>query len=274
MATKRMISLLRGIRFGLPILLLFLAPHAFSQTHWLRVETTRYDWSRDGKPYTFVLDTPRNWDAGGDYSRLRILAPDGRRFTFASRNGLTTLADTFDPQWARPHLAALLKKNPVTSQHLLFLPINSNSENPLLLFLFGWAYGSSPGSLRVIVLEQGAPRQILHLKEFQLMDYLDLNGDGNFEIIGKHCLSQTWGAGLLTYDPYSVYTLSHGRAGRALLSISLSKKYNIEHYYGWAGPDCSETLAVVLHPSGGGKPIIMNAKKAEKLTEGTSKHRK
>jgi len=274
MTTKRMISMVRGIGFALPILLLFLALPAFSQTHWLRVETARYDWNRDGKPYTFVLDIPRNWDAGGDYSRLRILAPDGRRFTFASRNGLTTLADTFDPQWARPHLAALLKKNPVTSQHLLFLPVNSKSENPLLLFLFGWAYGSSPGSLHVIALDKGVPQQILYRKEFQLMDYLDLNGDGHFGIIGKRCLSQAWGAGLLTYDPYSVYTLSHGRTGPALLSISLSTKYNLEHYYGWAGPDCSEKLAVVLHPPGGGKPVIMDAKKAEKLTDGTSSPRK
>jgi hypothetical protein len=51
------------------------------------------------------------------------------------------------------------------------------------------------------------------------------------------------------------------------LSLPLSKTYNLKYYYGWAGAQCSEDIAVVLHPPKGGKPRVMSTKEAEKLTE-------
>lgn len=249
-------------------LLSLLSPLAtICQTQWQHVETVTYDWNHDHKPFTLVLELPKNWDAGGDYSRLRILTPNGKYFTFTDTEGLTTLSQALGSNWAAPHLAALLGNNPVPSHYLLFLPMDSHSEKPFLLLLFGWPYGSSPGSLHAISLEKGVPREILHREEFQVRDYLDLNGDGNPEIVGWPCLSQAYGAGLTTYDPFWVFTLPRDGLGLAHISIPLSKKYNLEHYYGWAGSKCSEKLAVVLHPPGGGKPIIMNARKAEKLMD-------
>jgi hypothetical protein len=88
------------------------------------------------------------------------------------------------------------------------------------------------------------------------------------EVIGYPCLSQEWGNGLITYDPYNVYKLGGVSGTSASLSLPLSRNYNLSHYYGWAGAQCSEDLAVVIHPPGGGKPLIMNAKKAERITSG------
>lgn len=269
-----MFSIYTPMKYLPLLLLLFFAPPISSQAQWIHVETTQYDWNRDGQLYTFILDIPKGWNRGGDYSRLRIFAPNGRCFTFEDNGGLATLADSLSPNWVNPHLTDLLKKNPVKSRYLLFLPVNSNPEKPLLLFMVGWAYGSSPGSLHVVALDKGIPRQILYQEEFQFEDYADLNGDGFPEIVGAPCFSQEWDGDLLTYDPYWVYSLPSSGTGRAQLSIPLSKKYNLEHYYGWAGPNCSEKLAVVLHPPGGGKPLIMNASKAEKLTEGIRNPRK
>jgi hypothetical protein len=238
------------------------------QTQWVRVETVRYDWNHDGKPYTFLLDHPKDWEGSGDYARLRIFMPNGTHFSLVDEDGLTGIDDSVGPKWVTPHLTQLVKKNPVESGRLLFLPIDPNSKRPFLLFLFGCPYGSSFGSIHVIALNEGAPREILYKKEFQMVDYAHLNGDDSTQIVGQPCMSQEWGAGLLTYDPYHVYLLPADTTSRAKLSIRLSREYNLKHYYGWAGPDCSEKLAIVLHPPGGGKPVIMDAKKAEALTGG------
>ena len=263
--------ILTRIRYFLGLLSLFASSVSVS-AQWIHVETVRFDWNRDGKAYTFILDIPKRWDAAGDYSRLRIFAPNGTKSVFTDDEGLTKLSDDLSPNWVVPHLTALIKRNPVRSNHLLFLPFKRNSKRPFLLFMVGWAYASSPGSLHIIALNKGVPEQVLYKEQLGLLDYFPDNGDGSATIIGFPCLSQTWGNGLLTYNPYLVFSLSSTGTERAQLSIPLSKRYNLQHYYGWAGPDCSEKLAVVLHPPGGGKPVIMDAKKAEALTEKSYKH--
>jgi hypothetical protein len=70
---------------------------------------------------------------------------------------------------------------------------------------------------------------------------------------------------LLTYDPFNVYKLGAISATSATLSLPLSKSYNLKHYYGWAGVQCREDMAVVLHPPKGGKPIVMSTKEAERM---------
>jgi hypothetical protein len=110
---------------------------------------------------------------------------------------------------------------------------------------------------------------VLHRDEFGLGALRDLNGDGTAEIVGYPCLSEDWGNGLLTYDPYNVYQLSSVRGSEATLSLTLSKRYNLKYYYGWAGPNCREDIAVVRHPPGGGKARIMKSADAERLTSGS-----
>ena len=134
-----------------------------------------------------------------------------------------------------------------------------------MLVLFGWAYGSDPGSLHILALDRtGYPVGVFSSDTFGLMALADTDGDGACEIIGKHSLSHLWGTCFSTYDPYSVYRLPSSGIGKARLSLELSKKYNLKHYYGWAGPHGREDIAVVLCAPKG-KPRIMNAKEAEKL---------
>jgi hypothetical protein len=47
--------------------------------------------------------------------------------------------------------------------------------------------------------------------------------------------------------------------------LKLTESFNKKNYYGWAGPACSEEIVVVLHPPGGGRPLIMGAKKAQRI---------
>jgi len=163
----------------------------------------------------------------------------------------------------------LLKPNLVRSDYVL---ARKASENRTLLFLFGHSYASSPGSLDVLeISKDGEAGVVLHREEFGLMELRDLDGDAVAEVVGYPCLSQVWGNGLLTYDPYNVYKLGNSPADPAVLSLPLSKSYNLKHYYGWAGANCREDIAVVLHPPNGGKPVVVSAKEAQSMTENKPK---
>ena len=145
--------------------------------------------------------------------------------------------------------------------------INGKSQYPLLL-LFGWAYASSPGSLHIVALsDDGVPNEIMHLTNFEIEQFTDIDRDSIPELIGKKCFSQPWGTNydLLTYDPYSVYRFDSGATAQMKLDLIKTETYNKQNYYGWAGPECSEEIAIVLHPPGGGKPLLMDANKAEKI---------
>jgi hypothetical protein len=141
------------------------------------------------------------------------------------------------------------------------------AQNRTLIFLFGFGYASSFGKLDMLeISDTGEPRLALHLGELKLEEVRDLDGHGIVEVIGKTCMTETWGNDLLTYSPFNVYKLNAISGGTADLSFPLSKSYNLKHYSGWAGSRCSEKIAVVLHPPNGGKPIVIDAKEAERMT--------
>jgi|SRR5271166_829868 len=207
-----------------------------------------------------MLEVPVHSEGPGDFTRLRILTPGHRDFVLRDEDGLVNYRKdicSFD-------VGVCKKKNLVTSDHVLILPVAGRD----FLFVFGYAYASSPGSFHVLALNGFAvPFELLSLKEFEFVDLMEADSDRSSTIVGKKCLSQEWGHDFLTYDPYSVYRLPKSQSGRATYSLESSKQYNLTHYYGWVGPDCSEDYAVVLHPPGQKKPIIMKSKEAEKLFE-------
>ena len=233
-----------------------------AQTKWRQVSTFTFDW--DNHPdVRVVLSIPSTWDKPGDFTRIVIRVPERKDVVFINDNG-----------WAkyRSELSPGLKafKNVVLTDYVFAAKARTNRT---LLFLLGYGYASSPGALDVLELSDGGEtRRVLHRDELGLKDVRDLDGDGLAEIVAYPCLSQEWGNGLLTYDPYNVYILSDVLGGKASLSLSLSKSYNRKHYYGWAGPKCSEDIAVVLHPPKGGKPIVVSSKEAQRLTEPALQH--
>ena len=206
-----------------------------------------------------VIDIPSKWNNPGDFTRIRISTPGQKEFVLTNENGWVKYVSD------EASLSSELKKtNLIRSGYVLGLRAK---ESRTLLFLFGYSYASSPGSLDVLEVSNNGPiRVILHRDEFGLKELRDLDGDGLAEIVGYPCLSQQWGNGLLTYDPFNVYALGVSAGVPAKISLPLSKAYNLKHYYGWAGAKCSEEFAVVLHPPNGGKPIVVSAKEAEKMT--------
>jgi hypothetical protein len=229
------------------------------QAVWGRVSSTRIDWNgQNNVEVIFEVQSPST--SPGGFTRIRIQIPGQKEFKLTNPDGWVKYNST---DASRPP-KALSAQTQVRTEYLLALPV---AENRTALFLFGSEYGSSPGTLDVLELSPGEqPQRVLHRPQFGLTDVRDLDADGVAEVIGYPCLSQEFGNGLLTYDPFNVYKLPQRSNAGAVLSVPLSKGYNLKHYYGWAGVQCSEQFAVVLHPPNGGKPRVMKTQEAEKQT--------
>jgi hypothetical protein len=228
---------------------LFLLLNSYqAQAEWKSIETTKFDWGKTNCPYTLILEMRLD-----DEYRLRIERVGHADFVLPIAIGVVRLNDEIVDQ-------KLIADNLVTSSHFYISPKLKDQLGRPMLLVFGEAIASDPGGLHIVALNQkGVPLVVFSSEAFELRAITDVDHDKRPEIVGLHCLSQLWGACFSTYDPYSVYRVSH-RSGRAVLSVPLSKKYN----YGWAGPSCSEQTAVVLCAPKG-KPRIMSAERAKRV---------
>jgi len=231
---------------------------------WKTIETLNYNWCAATVAYEFVLTVPVDYDSGGDFTRLQVMKDGKVVLEVNDDDGIAKYTQEIPDGPMREDS----RRNLLASEHLLMLPsVQGKSKCPVLM-MFGYSYASSPGSLHVISMnDKQVPFEILRLRNFSLVEIKDLDNDGVPEIVGKECLSQSFGPGILTYDPYSVYRFSANAGSPMKLDIVLSKKYNETNYYGWAGIKCREDISVVLHPPGGGKPAIMDAAKAQALVK-------
>ncbi len=233
---------------------------ACAQTNWKRVSTFSFEWNSHANVQV-SLEIPSQYGDPGDFTRIRIHVPGRKEFVLRNSDGWVKYVS--DQGSISPGL--LKRKNLIPSKYVFAQEASNHGR--VLLFLLGYSYASSPGSLDVLELtEAGDPHVVLHRKELGLTDVIDLDDDGVTEVVGDPCFSQEFGNGLLTYDPFNVYRLAETKGGDAKLSIPLSKSYNMKHYYGWAVAQCSENIAVVLHPKKGGKPMILSTLEAEKMT--------
>ena len=233
-------------------IILHLVHFGQSQGKWQAIETTRYEWSKKSVSQTLIVEKRND-----EEFRLRIETPGRADFLLPIVNGAVRLDDEIINK-------QLVADNLLNSSYLYLSPkLRDRSGRPMLI-VFGEAMGSDPGSLNIVALNQtGVPKVVFSSETFELTAIQDLDADNQPEIVGLHCLSQEWGTCLTTYDPYSVYRFNP-RSGSAVRSLALSKTYNLKNYYGWAGPNCSEQIAVVRCDTKG-KPRVLSAQKAKRL---------
>lgn len=240
------------------LMLLMLTPpsiHQPAEAKWATLETATFQWVH-GRTYQLSLEKSGSEDQA--HVRLRIKVPGRHDFTLVVPGDVAKLSEVTGDQ-------KLTQDNLLESTYLYLTPKLKDHLGRPMLVMFGWAYGSDPGSLHVLSLDRsGYPTNVFSSETFELAAIKDLDGDGISELVGKHCLSQLWGTCFSTYDPFSVYRLSQTTSGKARLSLPLSRKYDEKNYYGWAGPTCSEEIAVVLCAPRG-KPKIMSANEAKRL---------
>ena len=222
---------------------------------WRTAEEFDFDWQQNGQPAHFKIEQSQD----EQISRLTISIKGQKDWVLENDD----VWEVFERDFLK-HEDFLKKNRNLAQSKYAFSLAPSTSAKPWIM-LATPQYGSDPGTLLVLALDaSGRPeiilKETLHIKEFR-----DLDGDGMTEIAGQPCFSQSWSDNLLTYDPLHVYKLEAAPKPELRLSLPLSQDYNLKHYYGWAGPDCSEDLAVVLHPPGGGKPAIMKTEEAKKM---------
>ena len=255
------------MRLRWPVMLLLVSfvvfaapPLDLRPTDWKTISSFQYKWSGNGRPYGFVLRVPSSYDGAGDFTQLQIVRGGKPLLSVTDEDGFARFVD----ELVSEDMKRLSKTNLLDSPYLLMMPsVKGHSRFPLL-FLTGRAYASSPGSLYVISLcDDEIPRQILSLPNFSISAIADIGHDSISEIIGKECESQSVCSQVFTYDPYSVYCFGRDASAQMTLDLGLSKIYNETYYAGWAGIKCREDLAVV-NLQKGAKPIIMDAKEAQK----------
>ena len=222
------------------------------------MEEFDFDWPGKGMPAHFKLERHTGQQ---EPSRLTIRIKGHKDFVLNNDDGWVEYQTDFQPE----EKFLKINKNLGTSKFVLFLPVTDGL--PPLAFLPSMDYASDPERLHVIGLDAAGDPKLLFNQIFHVFELADLDGDGTKEMAGLPCFTQTSGPDLQTYDPLHVYKLETTPKPELELSLPLSQDYNLKHYYGWAGPDCSEDLAVVMHPPGGGKPVIMKTEEAEKMLE-------
>ena len=214
-----------------------------------------FDWQGNGQPVHFKIEQSQDEQT----SRLTISIKGQKDWVLEN--------DDVWEEFARDFLKEedFLKKNRnLAASKYAFSLAPSPSARPWI-FLVTPQYGSDPGTLFVLALDSSSRPEIILKTTLHIREFRDLDGDGVAEIAGQPCFSQSWSDNLLTYDPLHVYKLESAPKRELKLSLPLSKDYSQKHYYGWAGQDCSEELAVVVHPPGGGKPVIMKTEEAKKM---------
>ncbi len=234
--------------------------------NWQSQETFTYRQLEGGCERRFTLEYLPDDTMPTAYRRLRIQTPGQRDFELINSDAWWIHYQEFEfKTWFSG------RQNVLNSKYIFGLHAKFDGRLHTLVFLIGWPFASSPGSLHVIDLEESRPPTVLLEKEeLELLDVRDLDGDGNPEILGLPCMTHSADGEILSYAPFHVYARPRG-GGAAELSLPLSRTYNERHSYGWAGPDCSFDLAIVLHPLHGHKPIIVQESEAKKFARPPNK---
>jgi len=233
------------------------------QSGWSQVETFQFDWNGDGVLDTFYLENPSDVQEPGSFKRIRIDLSGQPEFTLENEDFWIRFGSGVNEG-----SGSFAQQNMASSQYVLFLPLSNGDQKRSLLFLTGIPAGNTPGRLQVLQIDDdGSPRVIFYRDEFDLEDYVDLNGDGYPEMVGKSCFEKRTDDGLETYAPFQAFEVPRDIGGKVILSMGMSATYNRLHYYGWAGPDCSDDLVILKNPPAGGKPLIMKASDAAKFTQ-------
>jgi hypothetical protein len=180
---------------------------------WRVIEHVTIPWGSPPKQYTVILDEPvRDAAVDDEWQRIRVRAPSGEVFTTRSGQGplVPVREGVFD--------STLVLDNLTRSTHFYLSPkLRTFSGAPMLL-LFGFAYASDPGSLKVLAPGAGGlPIEAFSSNEFELTAVEDLNGDGSAELIGKPSLSQCGGCNHCSYDPFAVYRFPTDRVAKRFM---------------------------------------------------------
>jgi hypothetical protein len=198
---------------------------------WRAVESVRLGPPAAPRAYRATIES-RAGDE--DSPRLRLAGPTGAPLSVVLEGGLVTAKAglTGSPLRATRRRGAYLYAPD---------PLNRRPAEQVVI-VFGRAYASDPGSIRIIRLPaRGAPHVAFADATFLLERIADLDRDGRADLIGRRTGPQSFSRCRWTYAPFSVFR--QATRGGFEYSRPLSRAYNRAHYV-WAGREPRDDIAV------------------------------
>lgn len=126
----------------------------------------------DGKGTYEVIGTiAKEWDDPGEYTQLIIRTPDGKELALTDLAGVP-IKDNIP----------ISTPNLLNSRYLLLIPKAPRDKNPFLVFT-EWAYGSTPGYVTVIALNDNGYPEVVFREELVVTEFVDYDGDGYLDIL-------------------------------------------------------------------------------------------
>lgn len=246
----------QAFRVFFVMLLLFISSVTYAEESWVVVDKVRFDWNQDKKIDQVILERPKVWNNPGNFTRIRIKITGKKEFILKDENGLS--------QYMKNGEQGFIKSQ-IKSNYMALFPFSEKFSESFLI-MFGYEFGSSPGELLILVLNQEGVPEKLFCKTLNIIEFKDINKDKYPEMIGQPWYAQGLGSNgdIHSYCPMHVYRFYKSRGNfRVVLDLNLSKKYNENYGAGWAGPDPRNDI-VEITPLNGSKPRLMNKKEAFK----------
>lgn len=242
---------------NLLVILFLISSLTYAEESWVVVEKVNFDWNQDKKIDQVILERPRVWNDPGDFTRIRIKIAGKKEFILKDESGLSQYKKNGEPSNI---------KSSIKSNYMALFPISKKFSESLLM-MFGYEFGSSPGKLLIITLNQEGFPEIVFYKTFNIIEFKDINNDKYPEMIGQPWYAQGLGSNgdIHTYCPMYVYRFYKSKTNfKVVLDLRLSKKYNEDYGAGWAGPDPRSDIVEII-PLDGSNPRLMNKKEAFKV---------
>lgn len=213
----------------------------------LEVEHLQYDLDRDGIIDNIKLVIPENWVDPGEFTKVEISFGNGKTMFFEEPGGWVSFADSADGalvDWFSTN-------NLLPSRRVVLLSDKTSNY----LFLFGYAYASSPGVLEIIRFHSS---RVASIYKNEFWPVAIEHKSETMCMVGRSCFSQGWGNNCFTYTPFNVLELGASVA----LDAKRTEDFNLRNYYGYVGADCSEAYAVVEL---NGRQLVVDEKTAREI---------
>ncbi|MFH0948041.1 MAG: hypothetical protein V1833_03485 [Elusimicrobiota bacterium] len=234
---------------------------------WETVEFFTYDWNNDGKPCTFLLETPKNRiHEPGEFTKITIQVPGKKGFALEYKYGLTDFRHYSLSRKSVVPITNNLLAN--LSKFVVLGPAEKNKAENSLLFVFGWEYASQPGMLYVIALNREKYPEVIFRGQLDLIgiEYMSESGQTKLISYGSYSDIVGWGRRYVfnTYSPRHVYSIKKVNGSMSMVfDQQLTEEYNKKNY-AWAGIKPRKDLVVVsFHDGSSRKPEVMNLKDAK-----------
>jgi len=211
-----------------------------SSDEWKTVEQLDLKSAFLKDPAELQLEIPKDYDDPGDFTRIRIRVAGQPELVLDNEDGWIKHAT----EQQSPFYSAMRSANLVHSERVLVLSF-STFEAPVMI-LRSWGYASDPERIHLIGFTRSGRPVLIFNKEFDVLRFEDIDGDGRAELIGTPCLSEALGDEVATYQPVQVYKISPEAAKPAVLSAALTRDYTLKKYDRYAGPECNGDYVAVF----------------------------